>query len=83
VLSGVEVESVGKVNGTVLLAGLAVPESGVTIPFVGEENVVVAVVLVVLEVVIGMELEATIDLDDVVDVVTPEVESDEDVEDKI
>ena len=55
----VETESVGKVNGTVVQAGLAT----VSEPRVAKE---------VVE-----------DTADVVDVVTSEVESDEDVEDKI
>jgi hypothetical protein len=56
---------------------------GVTIPFVREENIVVAVILAALNVVIGMELEAA--MDDMVDVVmdSTEVELDEDVEDKV
>ena len=62
------------VTVTMLFAPIATV--GVTIPFVGEEDIVVAVVLAALDVVIGMELEEG---DDVV----TEVESDEDVEDKI
>jgi hypothetical protein len=76
------------VADTVTVTMLSVPMAtvGVTIPFVGEGDVVVAVVLLVavLDMVIGMELGATID--DVVDsVVTSGVESDEleDVEGKI
>jgi hypothetical protein len=72
------------VDTRVTATTLSVPMAtvGITIPFVGEENVVVLVVLAAFDVVIGMELEVTID--DVVDVVM-EVESDEDVtvEDKI
>jgi hypothetical protein len=85
-------ESVGKVNGTVVLAELAVEDAvaaqsesvadtvavdtrvtaimlsvsmatvGITIPFVGEENVVPVVVVVLVaafDVVVGMELKAT------------------------
>ena len=53
-----------------------------TVAFVGEENVVVVVVLAAaFDVVVGMELEVTIN--DVVDDVVMELESDEDADDKI
>jgi hypothetical protein len=59
---------------------LSVPMA--TVAFVGEENVVVVVVLAAaFDVVVGMELEVTIN--DVVDDVVMELESDEDADDKI
>ena len=57
---------------------------GIVISFVGEDNAVVVVVLAALDMVkVGMELEVT--NDDVVDVVSMELELDdsEDIDDKI
>jgi hypothetical protein len=61
---------------------LSVPMA--TVAFVGEENIVVVVVLAAafdVVPVVGMELEVTIN--DVVDDVVMELESDEDADDKI
>jgi hypothetical protein len=72
-----------RVTATTFKLAVSMATVGIIIPFVGEENaVVVVVILAALDMVkVGMELEVMDD--DVVDVVSMELESGEDVDDKI